>query len=237
MATVALIGPDGAGKTTIARRLEQSLPMPVKYLYMGINLDSSNRMAPTSRLIHRVKRKLGITVDRGYLGRSDARPKSRNPLKCLARSIKSFLIVGNRICDEWFRQITAWRYQRRGYVVLFDRHYYLDFYEADVAPSDRPRPLARRLHGFLLRRLYPKPNLVIYLDAPAQVLFARKREGTLELLEERRQAFLRLETELPNYEVVPADRPLDDVIEDVRRRIVDFCGSTEEPLTLSAVQQ
>ena len=32
--TVALIGPDGAGKTTVARALEEALPFPVEYLYM-----------------------------------------------------------------------------------------------------------------------------------------------------------------------------------------------------------
>jgi len=30
--TVALIGPDGAGKTTVARALEGVLPFPVEYL-------------------------------------------------------------------------------------------------------------------------------------------------------------------------------------------------------------
>jgi ABC-type branched-subunit amino acid transport system ATPase component len=51
MFTVALIGPDGAGKTTIGRRIEHTLPLPVKYVYMGVNLDSSNHMLPTTRLL------------------------------------------------------------------------------------------------------------------------------------------------------------------------------------------
>jgi hypothetical protein len=37
----------------------------------------------------------------------------------------------------------------------------------------------------MLEHFYPKPNLVIYLDAPAEMLFARKKEGTIELLEQR----------------------------------------------------
>jgi hypothetical protein len=59
MFTVALIGPDGAGKTTIGRRLEHALPRPVKYIYMGVNLDSSNVMLPTTRLVKAIKRALG----------------------------------------------------------------------------------------------------------------------------------------------------------------------------------
>ncbi|MGH3091699.1 MAG: hypothetical protein ACRDOG_05135, partial [Gaiellaceae bacterium] len=54
--TVALIGPDGAGKTTVARRLEGSLEGPVKYLYMGVNPDASNHLLPTTRLAHALKR-------------------------------------------------------------------------------------------------------------------------------------------------------------------------------------
>ena len=42
MTTVALVGPDGAGKTTVARRLEGALEIPVRYLYMGVSADSSN---------------------------------------------------------------------------------------------------------------------------------------------------------------------------------------------------
>jgi shikimate kinase len=30
--TVALIGPDGAGKTTVARRLQRELALPVEYV-------------------------------------------------------------------------------------------------------------------------------------------------------------------------------------------------------------
>ena len=37
MVTVALIGADGAGKTTVGRRLEEGGEVRIKYLYMGIN--------------------------------------------------------------------------------------------------------------------------------------------------------------------------------------------------------
>ena len=56
MTTVALIGADGAGKTTVARRLPDLLPVPVRYLYMGVSTDSSNVMLPTTRVTRRIKR-------------------------------------------------------------------------------------------------------------------------------------------------------------------------------------
>src|SRR5690606_16626163 len=48
--TVALIGPDGAGKSTISRKVVEMLDIPAKYLYMGVNLEASNLMLPTTRL-------------------------------------------------------------------------------------------------------------------------------------------------------------------------------------------
>ena len=56
MFTVALIGPDGAGKSTISRRLQASINRPIKYVYMGINLEASNIMLPTTRLMLALKR-------------------------------------------------------------------------------------------------------------------------------------------------------------------------------------
>jgi len=55
MSTIALIGADGSGKTTIARMLLESPPVKMKYLYMGLNTESSNYALPTSRLIYYLK--------------------------------------------------------------------------------------------------------------------------------------------------------------------------------------
>ena len=49
--SVALIGADGAGKTTVGRMLEQRSTLPVRYLYMGLNPAASNRMLPTTRSV------------------------------------------------------------------------------------------------------------------------------------------------------------------------------------------
>src|SRR3989442_325936 len=56
MSSIAIIGPDGAGKTTITRMLQASSSLPLKYLYMGINIEASNFALLTSRLIEHLKR-------------------------------------------------------------------------------------------------------------------------------------------------------------------------------------
>jgi thymidylate kinase len=79
--------------------------------------------------------------------------------------------------------------------------------------------LARRLHGLFLAHVYPKPDLVVYLDAPAALLLARKGEGTLESLEALRRNYERLAEAAPHFVRVNAAQPLDQVVADAARAI------------------
>ena len=223
MFTVALIGPDGAGKTTIARKLEEGLPLAVKYLYMGVSADASNHMLPTTRLLRSLKRACGVPPDtRGPRPHETVRIRSRQPLRNLACSAKSILSLTVRLSEEWFRQCVVWFYLRRQFIVLFDRHYFPDYYAYDIAQGPSQLPLARRIHGFLLAHVYPKPDLIIYLDAPADVLLARKQEGTLELLERRRKDYLQLQNVVRHFVTIDASRSTEDVARDVSRCVREF---------------
>jgi predicted ATP-grasp superfamily ATP-dependent carboligase/thymidylate kinase len=210
--SVALVGPDGCGKTTIARRLEAKLPMPAKYLYMGVSLESSHAMLPTTRLLRALRRAQGAPPD--VAGPRDPRQlasTSGSRWRRAARELKSLVGLANRVAEEWYRQVLATIWRRRGYVVLFDRHFLADYHAYDVAPGTGSRPLHRRVHGWLLARAYPRPDLVVYLDAPAQVLHARKGEGTLEILELRRRDYLELHDVVDAFAVVDATRPAHEV--------------------------
>ena len=224
MLRIALIGPDGAGKTTIARELPDRLPVPSTYLYMGINADASLRKLPTTRMAHGIRRLLGKRAEQGGpRSRERSSEPPRHGLGRVVRTIKSLTVLANRIAEQVYRQRLARRYLREGSLVLFDRDYFCDYYAYDVAPSKRDRTLAQRLHGWVLEHVYPKPDLVIYLDAPPEVLFARKGEGTLELLAERRDDYRALREVVPSFVEVDASQPLPDVIDAVVAAIVDAC--------------
>lgn len=223
MFTVALIGADGAGKTTIARQLENDHTLPIKYLYMGVSPLSSNVALPTTRFISWLKQRRGQGGDISGPPdptRRQQRPRSRR--KRIIREIKSLLHLLNRLAEEWYRQGVVWTYQRRGFIVLFDRHFFSDYYAHDIAIDDPNRSLASRIHGFILERLYPRPDLVIFLDAPAELLLKRKGEGTIALLESRRQEYLRLREQIEQFVIVDAARPKDDVLQEVRSLICNF---------------
>ena len=138
---------------------------------MGMSVESSNVVLPTSRLAHRVKiaqhkralRNSGKPVPseiqlHGIEHRSDRRGR----LGAVARLLR-------RVSEEAYRQIVSWVLQWRGQVVLYDRHFLFD---ALPRPSDRTAPdhrLTDRIHNWFLYRLYPRPDLVILLDAPPVV--------------------------------------------------------------------
>ena len=221
MTSLALIGPDGAGKTTIARRLADDPDLKVEYLYLGVNPAASNHMLITTRAIGWLGRRRGTGGDHGPPPSADEMFARERP-PSFKREAKSTLRVVNQIADEWYRQAVALVMQLRGYVVVFDRHYLADYSTHDMAAASTSLPFHRRLHGFVLRRLYPKPGAVVMLDAPAEVLLARKGEGTVDALERRRQDYLALRSSTEQFFVVDATQDLDAVYADVVEIITEL---------------
>jgi thymidylate kinase len=226
MLTVAIVGADGAGKTTVARKLLESFPLPIKYLYMGMNAESSNVALPTTRLIylwktHKYKQSLrrsGAVVPKVVsLHTLEHRVDRRGKLGAAARLI-------NRVAEESYRQIVSWSYQLRGYVVLYDRHFLFDNAPAELDSNSSNSRLTERIHHWFLHHVYPKPRLVIFLDAPPEVLYQRKQEVPENYLRANREALLRHETTVPHFVRVDATQPVEDVLAEVRQQIMQHCG-------------
>ena len=224
--TIALIGSDGAGKSTVARAVVRHLPYDAGYLYMGVNLEASPVMLPTTRLVLALKRLRGRRADMTLAPPEPSR--NAGPLSTARRLVR----MTNWLAEEVYRAVLARRMQRRGVVVVFDRHFFCDYYASAIAPSDTPRPMDVRIHGYILQHWYPRPDLTLLLDAPAELLVARKAEGTLEGATRRRQEYRALGDVLPAFQILAADRPLETVIQDVAARIIAFveAGTVETPV-------
>jgi thymidylate kinase len=154
--SVALLAPDGAGKSTLAAALRERLPVPTRSLYMGLYPRDERRLPA------------GLGFPR-------------------------------RLLRLWVRSALARWHRARGRFVVFDRYGY-DARVALCAPASR----RRRLRRWLLARSCPPPDLVLLLDAPASVLYARKPEHAPADLEARRAAYRSIGESLPNCRVLDA---------------------------------
>jgi thymidylate kinase len=220
--TVALIGPDGSGKTTVSRRLPNELGLPVTSIYMGVNMASSGVMLPHTRLIRALRRATRGDDPNAASDIKTFKPPPRTVLGRLAASVRAGLRLVSWLSEERYRLSVARRHTRRGRIVVFDRHFFADFYADDIREAQGPRPVARRIHGFVLQHLYPKPDLVVCLDAPAEVLYARKPEGTIERVRAKREECLALRDLFPEFVVVDAALPEDEVVNETAAVIRAF---------------
>ena len=165
--TVALLGPDGAGKSALVDLVGRGGPMPIRSVYLGL------------------------------YGGSRARLRARGlPGLGLAR----------RLTAIWRGWLIGWWHAQRGRLVVFDRHPY----DARLADPNAGSLLGR-LRRAILGHALPAPDVVIVLDAPAEVLFARKPEHSLERIEDQRRRYLSLAGHLERAYVVDASAPLDEV--------------------------
>ena len=214
--TIALIGVDGSGKTTIARRLATSIS--ATYVYMGTNPGSASHELPTTRWIRTLQQRLGRPAR--YEGGPPRRPAAGQSPKppSVVRRLRSAAYVTRLMTEELYRQALIRRATRRGETVLVDRHFFFDYFAHDVTGASGTRTVVQRVHGWLLRRL-PRPQVVILLDAPAEVVYGRKPEGRLEELVSRRREYLALAERFPAIRTVNAARSIDQVEADVRHII------------------
>jgi thymidylate kinase len=105
----------------------------------------------------------------------------------------------------------------RGGLVLIDRFYY-DFFVDQRRYRLQVPPAVVRLGYALLK----KPDLVLLLDAPAEVLQRRKQEVPLAETDRQCRAYRALVEGLSNGRVINAAQPVEKVAADINRTILDF---------------
>ena len=198
MTGIALVGPDGAGKSTVAHRVVAALGDRAAYLYLGTNPAVDAPRLPTTRHGSRLR------AGGGGSGPPPPRPDG------VRRTMRTWVRMFTWLAEELYRGVHARRLQRRVPVVIRDR----DFL-ADRLAVGGSLPRHERFHRAALARLYPVPDATVVLDAPAELLFERKGELDLAELDLRRHGYRGLGAVLPRVTIVDATAPLDEVVERV----------------------
>lgn len=166
---VALVGPDGTGKSTLVDGLLGSVGVPARALYGGTYRSGTGNRWP---------------------GLATARVGAR--------------LLAVRAAIGWHR--------RMGRLVILDRHPE----QARPIPGD-DLPLRTRARRTTLAATVPCPDLLLVLDAPGEVLHARRPEHDLAHLERERARHRALRMAAPTHVVDATAAP-----EAVRARAVDL---------------
>jgi len=189
--TVALLAPDGAGKSTLAHSLTRDPYFRARLIYMGTNVKATGMFLPTTQWLHAKTKK--YEARRAKLG---------------LKIIKGIAFI-NRVIEQWYRSLAAAYHVTRGRFVVYDRYVY------DSWLVSRPRSMRKRIRRWLLESACPSPDLVVLLDAPGEMLFKRKGEHSPEWLEQQRQGYLNLLPAVPNMVVVDAQQGAEEVRREV----------------------
>jgi hypothetical protein len=119
------------------------------------------------------------------------------------------------LLDLWLnRLIFSQRKLAHNSLLLHDRHVMEIVVDPRRFRYGGPAWLAR-----WAARLIPQPDLVILLDAPAEVLQSRKQEVPLAETRRQLEAYRSYVNRLSNGRIVDASQPVEQIVEDVRQAI------------------
>lgn len=222
MASIAFVGVDGAGKTTLAKNVGEQLPFPTKYMYMGLSTLKSEPAFITTKIIRYWKlRSLGVpshnevdSLDYSSITRDyHYKPGNSGHFWVILRKL-------NYLVDVLYRLLFSFYYQLDGNLVVFDRDFL--FMSAPEFNGNEPvyKHWTDRFLYWIFNNIYPKPGMVFFLDAPPELLYDRRKEEPVDYLRKRRTAIIEQGKKTKNFITIDSTQPLDVVMREVHELIM-----------------
>lgn len=197
---IALLAPDGGGKSTILEALKKYeitsfSGVERKYIRPGL-FKNIGQYKPNA--------KPEIT--------DNPNPHGRKP-DGIIKSLIRFLVYLVDFTLGYFIKVLPLKWKRK--LVVFDRYYY-DYY-VDMYRYHYSLPnWVPHFFSFLI----PHPSLTIILYAPADVIYNRKKELTLEETSRQCEAYKNVAQKTRNAILIDVNRSIDEIVVDIIRHIV-----------------
>ena len=191
--TVTVLGPDGSGKSSVIGRLTAHLAPAFRH----------------TRVLH-LRPRLG---EREKTAPPVSDPHRLPPRGRLHSMAKLLYYLADHAAGHWLVVRPA---LVRSTLVVFDRY----FHDLLVDPRRYRYGAGKTLAG-LAARFVPRPDLWLILDAPAEVTLRRKGELGAAEAARQRAAYLAFARRLPNAHVIDASRPLNEVVAEAERIVLD----------------
>lgn len=199
--SIAILAPDGGGKTTVIENISSLVSgsfhgVDVRYIRPRLfrNLGAYNLINPTEE------------------ESSNPNPHDKtlhNPLKSLIR----FLFYNLDYQLGTLFDIKLKKVRKK--LVIFDRYYY-DYY-VDMKRYQYKLPkFLPKVFEFTI----PKPDIVFILDAPAEILYERKKELTVEELKRQRNEYRKIANNMKNAILIDASQEIEKVVQDITTAIL-----------------
>jgi thymidylate kinase len=188
---IVILGPDGAGKTSVIQGL------------IG-RLDQAGRIVTMRHL-----KPFLVISQRGEDGSVVVDPHGKPPRSALSSLAKIFVWL----LEEWYANLFQ---DTRKTLLICDRYYH----DLLVDPK-RYRYGGPAWAAKVVGKLMPQPELWILLDAPTEVLQARKQEVPPEETARQRLAYLTFVRKQKKHVIVDASQPLDRVIAEIEKTLME----------------
>ncbi|MGH8071827.1 MAG: dTMP kinase, partial [Candidatus Entotheonellia bacterium] len=191
---IAILGPDGAGKSTLVHHLKETL----------------RRAFRRTALFHLRPGVMGWKGANGPV--TDPHAKPPHPLSLSLLKVLYYLL------DYSLGYLIKLRLKLvRSTLVLFDRYYDDLLVDPRRYRYGGPQWLIR-----LARYFIPEPDLFLILDVSEDQLLSRKREVSPEELRRQRAAYRRLAMEVPNAVLLDGSLPPDEVAQNASEVLLDY---------------
>lgn len=221
--TLALVGVDGAGKTTLSRAVVEwlSWKLDVHAYYLGSKQPSW--MSSASYIFFRMARRSHRTLSQ--------RIGEGNLFSKVVKSVRDSLLFSHYLFtgfDRFRRFLAGRRKAKGGSVVVYDRYPLrapLDGPQIHLAAENKTSWNARffsALEKQLYRRMH-LPDLLIVLEIDPEESFRRKPDHQLGTIMEKNEMLERLTAEMEasgaNLVRIDAGRPFENVLSQIKREI------------------